>query len=54
MSIVCVIIHTYNNEKYIGETIDSVLRQTYKNYEIDFIVDTHGLQSVVLCRFATV
>ena len=36
---VSVIIHTYNNEKFIGETIESVLNQTYKDYEIIVVDD---------------
>jgi teichuronic acid biosynthesis glycosyltransferase TuaG len=34
MPTVSVIIHTYNNEKFIAETVASVLNQTYKDYEI--------------------
>jgi len=36
---ISVIIHTYNNEKLIAETIESVLRQTYKDYEIIVVDD---------------
>ena len=36
---VSVIIHTYNNEKFIVETIESVLNQTYKDYEIIVVDD---------------
>ena len=39
MPTVSVIIHTYNNEKFIGETIESVLNQTYKDYEIIVVDD---------------
>ena len=39
MPTISVIIHTYNNEKFIGETIESVLSQTYKDYEIIVIDD---------------
>ena len=31
---VSIIIHTYNQEKYIGQAIESALAQTYKNLEI--------------------
>ena len=39
MPTVSVIIHTYNNEKFIVETIESVLNQTYKDYEIIVVDD---------------
>ncbi|MBS1257947.1 MAG: Chondroitin synthase [Candidatus Scalindua arabica] len=39
MATVSVIIHTFNNEKFIGETIESVLKQTYDDYEIIVIDD---------------
>lgn len=34
--LVSVIINCYNGEKYLRETIDSVINQTYKNWEIVF------------------
>jgi glycosyltransferase involved in cell wall biosynthesis len=39
MPTVSVIIHTYNNEKFIAETVASVLNQTYKEYEIIVVDD---------------
>ncbi len=39
MPTISVIIHTYNNERFICETIESVLSQTYKDYEIIVVDD---------------
>jgi len=36
--LISIVIPAYNSEKYIGETIDSVLNQTYENFEL-LIVD---------------
>jgi glycosyltransferase involved in cell wall biosynthesis len=37
--LVSVIIAVYNGENYLGEAIDSVLKQTYKNFELIVIND---------------
>ena len=31
---VCILLATYNGEKYIGEMIDSILNQDYENFVI--------------------
>lgn len=37
--LVSVIIATYNREKFIGETIDTILAQTYNNFELIIVDD---------------
>ncbi|MCD6154734.1 MAG: glycosyltransferase [Candidatus Verstraetearchaeota archaeon] len=46
---VSVIIPCYNGEKFIGEAIESVLNQTYQNFEIIIVDDgsTDGSKSVI-------
>lgn len=45
-----IIIPNYNNEKYIEKCINSVLNQTYKNFEIIFIDDCSTDNSVKIAR----
>lgn len=41
---ISIIIPNYNTEKYLAETIESVLAQTYKNWEL-LIIDDHSTDS---------
>jgi glycosyltransferase involved in cell wall biosynthesis len=46
---VSVVIPTYNCAKFLGRTIDSALRQTYRDFEIIVVDDgsTDGTQALV-------
>lgn len=45
-----IIIPNYNNAEYLGKCLDSVLKQTYKNYEIIFIDDMSTDNSLKIAR----
>lgn len=48
--LVSVIVPAYNSEKYIEETINSVLAQTYTNFEIIIVDDTSNDSTFELCK----
>jgi glycosyltransferase involved in cell wall biosynthesis len=50
MSKVSVIIPVYNAEKYVVATVESVLSQTYKNFEIIIVDDGSLDDSLSICR----
>ncbi len=50
--LVSVIIGIYNGEKYIFETINSILQQTYKDFEVLIVVNcTNDLTKEILKKF---
>lgn len=50
MKLVSIIIPVYNVEKYIEETIKSVLAQTYQNFEVLIIDDESPDRSIEICQ----
>lgn len=47
---ISVIVPVYNAEKYLGRCIESVLRQTYKDFELILVNDGSKDSSLVICR----
>lgn len=48
--LISIVIPVYNSEKYIKETIECILNQTYKNWEIIFVDDGSKDSSVDIIR----
>ncbi len=52
--LVSIITPTYNHERYIGECIESVLKQTYKNWEMLIVDDASSDKTVeIVKKYAT-
>ena len=45
-----IIIPTYNRANFITHAIDSVLNQTYKNWELFLIIDGYNKNSIEICK----
>ncbi len=50
MSSVDIILTSYNKGKYLKETVDSILNQTFKNYRILIIDDNSNDNSVDIVK----
>ena len=50
MPVVSVVMPVYNGEKYVAEAIDSVLRQTFTDFEFIIVDDCSGDRSVEIAR----
>lgn len=50
MPVLSIIIPVYNNENYIEDTVQSVLRQTYTDYELILVDDGSPDHSLELCQ----
>lgn len=55
MQLVSIVLPTYNGEKFLGEAIDSIVNQTYRNWELIIINDcSNDLTSELAAKYASV
>ena len=47
---ISVIVPVYNVEKYVEQCIDSILNQTFRDYEIILVDDATPDKSIEICR----
>ena len=48
--LISIIVPVYNVEEYLKECIDSILNQTYKNFEIILVNDGSTDKSGIICE----
>ena len=48
--LVSIIVPSYNHEKFIGDAIESLLNQTYKNFEIIVVDDGSDDESLKIIK----
>ncbi|MBL7897866.1 MAG: glycosyltransferase, partial [Crocinitomicaceae bacterium] len=48
--LISVVLPVYNGEKFLAESIDSVLNQTYKEFELIIVIDGSKDQSLEIAR----
>ena len=49
--LVSLIVAVYNGEKYIASCIDSIMNQTYQNYEVILVDDGSKDNSGTICDY---
>lgn len=50
MDLISIIMPTYNVEKYVGEAIESILNQTYENFEFIIVDDCSTDSTYEICK----
>ena len=50
MELISIIMPVHNSEKYLNDTIESVIRQTYKKWELVIINDGSTDSSESICK----
>lgn len=48
--LVSIVVPVYNAERYVGETLKSILAQTYQNFEVIIVDDGGSDRSLEICR----